>query len=130
MSYVVLHSGRYVIDLSVKALIGGVGVAFVLACVGNPLYQHYFRPSYANVAESIAARVGSAPIFATDHTAIGLSIVAELNERRRSRPPITIPPAAFTSGFVLAEVNKLMSQVFTNSPFNTIQIFLSIQVMV
>jgi len=103
MSYVVLHSGRYVIDLSVKALIGGVGVAFVLACVGNPLYQHYFRPSYANVAESIAARVGSAPIFATDHTAVGLSIVAELNERRRSRPPITIPPAAFTSGFVLAD---------------------------
>jgi 4-amino-4-deoxy-L-arabinose transferase-like glycosyltransferase len=103
MSYVVLHSGRFVSDLSVKALMGTVGVAFICALVGYPLYQHYFRPNYDHAAEAIISRAGSGPIFATDHTAVGLGIVAELNRRRRSKPPVTIPPGQFTAGFVLAE---------------------------
>jgi hypothetical protein len=102
MTYVVLHSAKCIIDLSAKALIGTVGIAFICALAGYPLYEHYFRGSYSRAAQAIIARAGDLPIFATDTSAIGLSIVAELNEQRPYKPPISIPPAQFASGFVLA----------------------------
>jgi 4-amino-4-deoxy-L-arabinose transferase-like glycosyltransferase len=101
MTYVVLHSGRFVIDLSAKALSATVAVAFILALAGDPLYERYFRGGYGRAAEAIIARAGDSPIFATDHSSIGLSIVAELNTRRPDKAPISIPPARFTGGFVL-----------------------------
>ena len=102
MAYIVLHSAKCIIDLSVKALIGTVVIAFICALVGYPLYEHYFRGSYSRAAQAIIARAGDLPIFATDTSSIGLSIVAELNEQRPYKPPISIPPAQFASGFVLA----------------------------
>ena len=103
MTYVVLHSGRFVVDLSAKVLIGTVGVAFICSLVGYPLYQHFFSPNYDRVAEFTITRAGSEPIYATDHTAVGLSIVADMNMRRRGRAPVTVPPAQFASGLVLAD---------------------------
>jgi hypothetical protein len=102
MTYVVLQSGKFVIDLSAKALSATVAVAFILALAGDPLYERYFRGSYGRAAEAIIARAGDSPIFATDHSSIGLSIVAELNTRRPDQAPIAIPPARFAGGFVLA----------------------------
>jgi 4-amino-4-deoxy-L-arabinose transferase-like glycosyltransferase len=102
MTYVVLNSGRFVIDLSAKALIATVGVALVCAVAGYPLYEHYFRGSYDRAAQAIMTRAGELPIFATDHSAIALSIVADLNKRRAHKALITVPPAEFITGFVLA----------------------------
>jgi hypothetical protein len=103
MAYVVLHSARCIIDLSAKALIGAVGVGLVCSLIGYPLYEHYFRGSYDRAAQAIIARAGQLPIFSTDHSAIGLSIVADLNKRRPLKPPISVPPTSFVSGFVLTD---------------------------
>jgi hypothetical protein len=102
MAYILLHSGKCIIDLSAKALIGTVVIAYICALAGYPLYEHYFRGSYSSAAQAIIARAGDLPIFATDTSSIGLSIVAELNEQRPYKRPISIPPAQFASGFVLA----------------------------
>jgi hypothetical protein len=50
----------------------------------------------------ILAQVGEQPIYANDVTAVGLSLVANLNTLRPSRPPITSPPPNLSSGYVLA----------------------------
>jgi hypothetical protein len=50
----------------------------------------------------ILVHVGEQPIYANDVTAVGLSLVANLNTMRPSRPPITSPPLNFSSGYVLA----------------------------
>jgi 4-amino-4-deoxy-L-arabinose transferase-like glycosyltransferase len=67
MTYVVLHSTKCIIDLSAKALIGTVGIAFICALAGYPLYEHYFRGSYGRAAQAIIARAGDLPIFANRH---------------------------------------------------------------
>ena len=103
MTYVVLNSTRCIIDLSAKALIASVAVALVCAVAGYPLYEYYFRGSYDRAAQAIVARAGVLPIFATDQSAIGLSIVADLNKRRAHKRLISLPPADFTSGFVLTD---------------------------
>ena len=71
------------------------------ALAGFPAYEHYFRGSYDNAAQAIIARAGALPIFVTDKTSIGLSIVADINARRPLEPPVTQPPAGFASGVVL-----------------------------
>lgn len=102
MAYAVLSSARFIIDLCTKALIGTVGVAYVAALIGFPAYEHFFRGNYDKAAQAIIARAGDAPIFATDNSSVGLSIVANINTRRALETPIKRPPAEFTSGFVLS----------------------------
>ena len=102
MAYAVLNSGRLIADLSVKALIATVAVAYVAALVGYPAYEHYFRGSYDRAAQAIVARAGNGPIFATDDTSIGLSIVADINARRAPVSLVTRPPSQYEFGFVLS----------------------------
>jgi 4-amino-4-deoxy-L-arabinose transferase-like glycosyltransferase len=112
MAYIVLNSGKFIINLCAKTLIGTICVAYVMALVGFPLYEHYVRGSYNHAAQAIIARAGSLPIFATDFTSVGLDIVATLNALRAPKSPITIPPPGFESGFVLtAKPDSSIGQV-------------------
>jgi 4-amino-4-deoxy-L-arabinose transferase-like glycosyltransferase len=102
MVYAVLNGGHLISDLCVKGLIATVGIAYVAALVGFPAYEQRFRGSYDKAAQAIIARAGNIPIFATDDTSMGLSIVAGINARRSLAPPVTRPPPGFPSGVVLA----------------------------
>lgn len=102
LTYVVLNSGKFIIDLSTKALIVTVGIAYVAALVGFPLYEYYFRGNYDKAAQAIIARAGNLPIFITDDSAIGLSIAGSIDVQRLPLPPITSPPSDFKSGFVIS----------------------------
>ena len=79
-----------------------IAIGLVGSLVAIPLYQRYFRGNYAEIARMILAHVGEQPIYATDVTAVGSSLVANLNTMRPSRPPITSPPPNFSPGYVLA----------------------------
>jgi 4-amino-4-deoxy-L-arabinose transferase-like glycosyltransferase len=102
MAAIVLHSGKYIVSLTAKALIGTVVVAYMSSLIGFPLYEHYFRGSYTNAAKTIIARAGEQPIYVTDATSIGLSIAANINVLRATKSPIVKPPGDFSSGYVLA----------------------------
>ena len=102
MAYAVLKSGKFIIDLDVKALIATVAIAWVAALIGFPAYEHAFRGSYDRAAEAIIAHADGAPIFTTDDSAIGLSITADINARRAPAAPVTRPPPDFASGLVLS----------------------------
>jgi hypothetical protein len=102
MAYAVLNAGRLMADLSAKALIATIAVAYVAALVGFPAYEHYFRGSYDKAAQAIIARAGSVPNYSIDNTSVGLSIAANINARRAPVPPIPHPPPGFASGVVLS----------------------------
>jgi 4-amino-4-deoxy-L-arabinose transferase-like glycosyltransferase len=102
MSFVVLHSGKFITSIAVKTLVGLLVVAYVAALAGFPLYERYIRGSYREAAQMILARAGNEPIYATDVTSVGLSIVANLNVLRAPQPPVTFPPSDFASGYVIA----------------------------
>jgi hypothetical protein len=74
----------------------------VAALIGFPAYEHFFQGSYDKAAQAIIARAGNLPIFSTDDSAIGLSIVADINARRAPETSVTRPPAGFASGTVLS----------------------------
>jgi 4-amino-4-deoxy-L-arabinose transferase-like glycosyltransferase len=102
MTAIVLRAGAAVAGLTVKALIATVGIAYVIALFGFPLYERYVRGSYAQAAQEILARVGDAPLYALDTSSVGASVVANLNVLRMPELPIREPPPAWSSGFVLA----------------------------
>lgn len=101
LAYVILQSGRFVIDLAAKALIATVGLAYVMALVGYPLYEHYFRGNYDRAAAAIVVRAGGFPVYVKDDTSVGLCIAESLDAQRGARPLVTAPPPGFQSGFVL-----------------------------
>jgi len=114
MAYVVFNSGKLMIDLCAKALIAAVVVAYLAALIGFPLYEHFIRGSYDNAAQAIIARAGSFPLYAADDSSVGLSIVADINTRRLPAPPVTRPPAEFSSGFVLSlHPDPAIGQIYT-----------------
>jgi 4-amino-4-deoxy-L-arabinose transferase-like glycosyltransferase len=102
MTYIVLNSGAATMQLCTKALIGTIGIAYLVSLVGFPLYEKYIRGNYANAAKMIIDRSGNFPLYATDFTSVGLSIVANINALRAPQSPLTVPPAEFKSGYVLA----------------------------
>ena len=102
MSFVVLRSGKHMQGIAAKALIATVGIAYIASLVGFPLYERYFRGSYGDAARKLLDRIGDAPVYGTDFSSLGLSIVANLNVLRAPKPPIGWPPQDFASGYVLA----------------------------
>jgi 4-amino-4-deoxy-L-arabinose transferase-like glycosyltransferase len=102
LAYVVMHSGKFILDLSAKALIATVGVAYLMALAGYPLYEHYFRGNYDQAAAAIYARAGGVRVYVKDDTSVGLCIAESLDAQRGARPLVAAPPAGFASGFVLA----------------------------
>ena len=102
MAYCIVLSGKSLSNVMARLLIANIAIGLVGSLVAIPLYQRYVRGNYAELARMILAHVGEQPIYANDVTAVGLSLVANLNTMRPSRPPITSPPLNFSSGYVLA----------------------------
>ena len=49
------------------------------------------------------AQVGDQPLYASDTSSVGASIVANLNIMRAPQPPLRLPPPGWTSGYVLVD---------------------------
>jgi uncharacterized membrane protein YeaQ/YmgE (transglycosylase-associated protein family) len=101
MAYCTVLSGQFLSNVMARLLVANIAIGLVGSLVAIPLYQHYVRGNYAELARMILAQVGEQPIYANDVTAVGSSLVANLNTMRPSRPPITSPPLNFSSGYVL-----------------------------
>jgi 4-amino-4-deoxy-L-arabinose transferase-like glycosyltransferase len=112
MAQVIMRAGEWFANLTVKALMATIAIAYVATLVGFPLHQHLVRGSYADAAREILARVDDRPIYASDTSSVGASIVANLNIMRAPQPPLRLPPPGWTSGFVLVdEPDPAMGQI-------------------
>ncbi len=102
MAYFIVLSGKLLSNVMARLLVANIAIGLVGSLIAIPLYQRYVRGNYAELAHMILTHVGEQPIYANDVTAVGLSLVANLNTIRPSRPPIISPPPNFSSGYVLA----------------------------
>jgi 4-amino-4-deoxy-L-arabinose transferase-like glycosyltransferase len=68
-----------------------------------PYYQKVYRgENYALVAREILERTRGHPLYTTNDSASGLSVVAHLDVLRLPDAPLTFPPQRWSEGFVIA----------------------------
>jgi 4-amino-4-deoxy-L-arabinose transferase-like glycosyltransferase len=101
MAHCIVRSEKSLSNVMARLLVANIAIGLIGSLVAIPLYQRYVRGNYAELARMILMHVGEQPIYANDVTAVGLSLVANLNTLRPSRSPITSPPPNFSSGYVL-----------------------------
>ena len=68
-----------------------------------PYYQSRYRgENYVVAARDIHVRTDGHPLYASNVSASGLSVVAHIDILRLPEPPLTFPPEQWESGFVIA----------------------------
>ena len=104
-AYFAVHQfARLAVQRWVRALL-------MLAIASNlilyPYYQQKVRGrNYDKMAQHILARYGQFPIYATNVSSVGLSVVAHINSARLTQPAMVWPPADFKNGIVIAHAES------------------------
>jgi 4-amino-4-deoxy-L-arabinose transferase-like glycosyltransferase len=95
--------GGRAVTVSLRWLWAAVAVKLLLLAVAFPIYQARFRgENYGVAARDIVRRSGSHPLYATDVSASGLAVIAQVELLRLPRDPLTFPPAGWADGLVIA----------------------------
>lgn len=80
-----------------------LGIGLVARVLIFPYYQKMVRgENYLLMAKEIVAKYGNYPLYATNVTSVGLSVVANINSMRLDRPALILPPPDFKEGIVIA----------------------------
>jgi hypothetical protein len=72
--------------------LGLVILKFLIVCLILPLYLHFYRGDYAKTAAMIIKDTAGKPFYNQDMTAVGESIVINIDLQRRPLPPVTMTP--------------------------------------
>jgi 4-amino-4-deoxy-L-arabinose transferase-like glycosyltransferase len=90
-----------------KWVLGLITLAFVTNLIIYPTYQRKVRgQNYARMAEHIVSQYGKFPLYATNVTSVGLSVVAHINSKRLTQPALVWPPSDFQHGIVIAHTEN------------------------
>jgi len=96
-------AGAPAVAVTQRWLIGAIAAKLVAVLVLFPYYQAQYRgENYATAARSIVEQTAGYPLYTANDTASGLSVTAEIDVLRLPAPPLTLPPAQWESGFVIA----------------------------
>ncbi|OGS81037.1 MAG: hypothetical protein A2Z94_04655 [Gallionellales bacterium GWA2_55_18] len=111
---IIWQSGEAALMLARKWIIAALVLKFAVALVVFPYYQsHYRGQNYDETAADILTLVQKQPLYTTNSSAAGLSVTAYLNKRRVPAPVLQLPPANWSSGFVVAlSVDETPGQVY------------------
>ena len=97
---VVRHSGVFKVQRWVSAMLV---VGTVMNFFAFPYYQKLVRgENYRQMASEIMHSYGQHPLYATNVSSVGLSVVASINSMHFGRPALRWPPADFKDGIVIA----------------------------
>ena len=88
-----------------------VSVLLLLAVASNfliyPYYQQTVRGrNYDRMAQQILSQYGQFPLYATNVSSVGLSVVAHINSARLTQPALVWPPIDFEDGVVIAHAQS------------------------
>ena len=99
-------------------LFATIAFKYVVALWVFPAYLREHRGDYAAIAAEIEVLTAGFALYANDVSATGLSVVANIDSRRFPRQPVQWPPAVWTSGFVIANVdNPAVGTLVRKFPF-------------
>ena len=86
-----------------KWIIGMLVLGSTMNLIISPYYQKNFRgENYVQMAKEINDKYGQYPLYATNVSSVGLSIVANIDSMNFDRPALNWPPNDFKEGIVIA----------------------------
>lgn len=102
MSHGIAGSGEWTVELLRRLLWLTIGINIVVAAVDYAYWVRSKNGDQGTAARIIINRAGdSSSLYAADDTAGGLSLAAEVNTLRPTKPPLKRPPADW-QGFAIA----------------------------
>jgi 4-amino-4-deoxy-L-arabinose transferase-like glycosyltransferase len=100
---VLWNQGGQTVAVTRRWFIAAIALKLVLVLVLFPQYQERYRGrNFETAALDIRSRAGDHPLYTLGDNASGLSVTAYLDIMRLPAPPLTVPPAQWESGFVIA----------------------------
>ena len=103
LAWPIWQAGERAVKLTCRGLISMLVLQWALTLVIFPYYQQHFRgENYYTTAQEILREAGDMPLYATDASAAGMSVVAYIDATIHPRPALMAPPAHWENGFVIA----------------------------
>ncbi len=87
--------------VSVVVLRYGLGVFWF------PYYEKHYRGNYQETAEDILRISQSEPLYTTDHSSVGLSVSAYIDERKMPEQVLIAPRGEFQRGFLISRTMEV-----------------------
>lgn len=104
-------------EIATRWFVAAVALRYVIGLWIYPWYQDTYRGNYAETAEKVVAATRGYPLYATDVSATGLSVTAQLDAKRYPQPYLHWPPAQWSDGFVLSYApNEELGRVSASYP--------------
>lgn len=104
MARVIWRAGPAAVKTSAAWLVGVLAIKLVFLLIAFPYYQATYRgANYLQTAKEIQEKTRGFPVYATDVTSTGLSVVAYLDVLLLPGGPVVWPPKDFDSGFVVSD---------------------------
>jgi 4-amino-4-deoxy-L-arabinose transferase-like glycosyltransferase len=104
MARVIWRAGPAAVRTTGAWLVGVLGFKLVFLLAAFPYYQATYRgANYLQAAQEIHESTRGFPLYATDVTSTGLSVVAHLDVLLLPGGPVVWPPGEFESGFVVSD---------------------------
>lgn len=103
IAWPIWRAGQPAVGLTCRWLTAMIILQWALTLLIFPYYQQHFRgENYYQTAQQIIREVGDAPLYVTDSTAGGMSVVAYIDSMTHPRPALKAPPEQWQNGFVIA----------------------------
>jgi len=106
LAHLLWHQNLLRVRFVVNCLLAVIAVKYVAALWVFPAYLREHRGDYAALAADIEALTKGFALYATDVSATGLSVVANIDARRFPQQPLQWPPREWSAGFVLANAEN------------------------
>jgi len=125
IAYVIWHAKPVYLKVSIYSLALLITLRFFAGWFWFPYYEKTYRGHYLEIAQKINAKVGhAAPLYVANPTAVGLSVVANLDILRLPKPPIITAPSQ-PSGYTIAVVpNEQYGEIDTVYPSGNEKLYL------
>ncbi len=81
-------------------------IKLILVCIGLPLYLKDYRGNYAKTAAMILHDTQAAPLYSSDYSATGESVLAFLDLQRAPSAPLTMSPPSSGPYFLIHPLNQ------------------------
>lgn len=95
-------AGERAVSTASRWFIGMIALQWALTLVIFPYYQQHFRgENYYTTAQNIMRETGDLPLYATDASAAGMSVVAYIDSMN-TRPALMAPPEHWQNGYVIS----------------------------
>lgn len=125
IAWMIWQAGALRLRTAVYWLAAVIVLKYALALWAFPLYQEKYRGNYAATAQDILDKTRGFPLYATDVSASGLSVAANIDTLRYPGKPIQWPPAEWDNGYVLSyTANPKLGQVSRRYPLGGNELYL------